>query len=86
MVGRLLKLLVTLTNSKNVLEIGTFTGYSALCLAEGLPEGGTVTTLDKDPGAFRIAKKFFAKSELGKKIKLIEGPALKSLENPRWSL
>ena len=51
-VGRLLKLLVTLTNSKNVLEIGTFTGYSALCLAEGLPEGGTVTTLDKDPGFF----------------------------------
>lgn len=80
-VGRFLKFLVTITKSRNVLEIGTFTGYSALCLAEGLGESGSVTTLDKDPGAFRIAKKFFEKSPLGKRITAIQGPAIESLKS-----
>ena len=44
--GRLLKMLVTMIRPKNILEVGTFSGYSAICLAEGLEEGGMVYTFE----------------------------------------
>lgn len=47
--GGFLRLLVRIARARRVLEVGTFTGYSALAMAEGLPEGGRLTTLDIDP-------------------------------------
>lgn len=78
--GRFLKMMVLTSQAKNILEIGMFTGYSALCMAEGLPDDGKITTLEIDPAAIQIAKKYFAKSEHGKKISVVEGPALASIE------
>lgn len=78
--GGFLRLLARMTGAKRVLEIGTFTGYSALCLAEGLPQGGSVVTCDLDPHATSLARKFWKKSPYGKKITLKLGPALKTLK------
>src|ERR1700721_273167 len=58
-----LKMIVLLSGEKNILEIGMFTGYSALAMAEGLPEDGKLTTLELDPAAITIAKKYFLRSE-----------------------
>jgi len=63
----------------NILEVGTFTGYSALAMAENLPSNGTVTTLDIDNETAAIAEKFWNKSEHGKQITQIIGPALESM-------
>jgi len=80
-VGSFLKAMVKLTKSKSVLEVGTFTGYSALCLAEGLScSEGKVITLDKDLNAHKIANSFFERSSYDKKIIRILGPALESIE------
>ncbi|MGP0567211.1 O-methyltransferase [Nitrospina sp. 32_T5] len=78
--GRFLKLLVQILGAKRVLEIGTFSGYSALSMAEGLPEDGRLFTCDVDPAAIEMAKKYFHRSEHGSKITLLEGDALKSVE------
>lgn len=77
--GRFLKLMVQITSAKRVLELGTFTGYSALSMAEGLPADGEVITCDINPKAIEVAKRYFARSEHGKKITIIEGPALESI-------
>lgn len=77
--GRLLKLLVELVRPRVVLEVGTFTGYSALSMAEGLPEGGRVITCEIDPKAQRAAREAFDRSPYGKKIELRKGPALKTI-------
>lgn len=77
--GSFLKLLAQISRAKTVLEIGTFTGYSALAMAEGLPPGGRVITCDIDPAATQIAKKYWAKSPHGKKIELKIGPALETI-------
>jgi caffeoyl-CoA O-methyltransferase len=83
-VGRLegvfLRMLVRMTGARRVLEIGTFTGYSALMMAEGLPEEGELITCDVDPEAEAIARDFFARSPHGKKISLRMGPALETLK------
>ena len=65
--------------ARNVLEIGTFTGYSALMMAEALPEDGRLITCDVDPEATGIARKFWARSPAGSKIELRLGPALETL-------
>ena len=65
---------------KKVLEIGTFTGYSALAMAEALPEDGSVTTLDINPETTAVAQKFWSKSRSANKINLHLGPALESLK------
>ncbi len=77
--GMFLKLLVVLTKAKRVLEVGTFTGYSALCMAEGLPEGGRIITCDVDPKATTIARSFWARSPHGAKIDLKLAPALDTI-------
>jgi caffeoyl-CoA O-methyltransferase len=77
--GRFLSILTGLLRAKNVLEFGTFTGYSALSFAEALPEGGKVATLDRDPSAHEIAKKHWAMSPHGKKIEPILGDAKESI-------
>ncbi len=78
--GTFLRLLVRMANARRVLEIGTFTGYSALMMAEGLPEDGELITCDVDPKAEAIARDFFARSPPGKKISLRMGPALETLK------
>ena len=78
--ARLLKMLARLAGAKRILEIGTFAGYSALSMAEGLPEEGELVTCEMDPEAIFVAKKYFELSPHGKKITLMEGPALDSLK------
>ena len=78
--ARLLKLLARLVGAKRILEIGTFAGYSALSMAEALPEDGELVTCEIDPEAIIFAKKYFDLSEHGKKIILMEGSALESLK------
>ena len=78
--GQFLKMLVHLLKAKRVLEIGTFGGYASLSMAAVLPEDGHLFTCDIDPPAIAFAKRFFSQSEHGKKITLLEGPALESLK------
>ena len=77
--GTFLKLLVRLSRAKRVLEIGMFTGYSGLMMAEGLPDDGELITCDVDPKAEAMAKRYFAQSPLGKKIHIRMGPALETM-------
>lgn len=77
--GRFLRLLVMISGARRVLEIGTFSGYSALALASGLPEDGELLTLDVDPKATAVARRFFDESPWGHKIRLRLGPALATL-------
>lgn len=66
--GRLLAILSKMMQPKSVLEIGTFTGYATLCLAEGLAENGKITTLDVNEELAYLPKKYFAESEFSEKI------------------
>jgi caffeoyl-CoA O-methyltransferase len=66
--GRLLSMLSKMLQPKRILEVGTFMGYSALCLAEGLADGGKIITLDVQPETHEIAKEFIARSEFAGKI------------------
>lgn len=77
--GNLLKMLVGLTGAKRVLEVGTFTGYSALWMAQALPEDGMIHTCDVSENNLSIAKKFFARTDLGQHIHIHQGPALKTM-------
>ncbi len=77
--GRFLKMLVRLTGARRVLELGMFTGYSALMMAEGLPEDGRIITCDVDPKAEAIARRYFAESPHGRKIEIRMGPALETI-------
>ena len=78
--ARFLKLLARLVGARRILEIGTFGGYSALSMAEALPEEGTLVTCELDPVAIAFARKYFSESSHGKKITLLEGPALESIK------
>ncbi len=80
-VGLLLRTLVKLTGARRVLELGTFTGYSALTMAEGLPEDGEIITCDNDPEVTKIARKYWDRSPYGSRIILRLGPALETLES-----
>lgn len=73
--GLLLRLLVLLARARRVLEIGTFTGYSALAMASALPADGELITCDVDPKSTSLAQKFWARSPDGKKIRLKLAPA-----------
>ena len=75
-----LHLIIKISNIKNVLEIGTFTGLSALSIALALPEDGKLTALDKDKETNKIAVNFFKKAYQDKKIQTIVKPALNSLD------
>lgn len=79
--GRLLKMLVQLIGARYALEIGTFTGYSALSIAEGLPEDGRLITCDINENSTAIARKYFAQSPHSHKITLKMGYALDTIAN-----
>ena len=74
--GRVLKMLVRMAQPKNILEIGTFSGYSAICLAEGLHEGGMVYTFEINDEQEDFTRPWIENSPVADKIKFIIGDAL----------
>ena len=79
--GRVLSMLSQMIRPKRILELGTFTGYSALCLAEGLTEDGRLVTLEHNDEMESSIRRNFALSPLGEKIELVIGDAKETLEN-----
>ena len=79
--GAFLKMMTQLVQATSVLEIGMFTGYSALCFAEALPVDGTVLTCDLDEKSAALARQYFARSPIGKKIEVRMGPALDTMRH-----
>lgn len=84
--GIFLKLLVTAVRAKRILEIGTFTGYSALRMAEGMPLDGKLITCDINEEVTAIAREFWKQSPHGKKISLRLGPALETIKKLKGPL
>lgn len=83
--GRALSLLSKIIRPKSILEIGTYTGYSAICLAEGLQKDGALHTIDINEELHDLQRKYFDKSGYGKQIKQYTGNALEiipELEGP----
>jgi len=78
--GRFLQMLVRLSSAKSILELGMFTGYSALMMAEALPDDGRLITCEIDPKAEAIARRYFAESPHGRKITVRMGPALDTIK------
>ncbi|QIG88332.1 O-methyltransferase [Chryseobacterium sp. POL2] len=79
--GRLLSILSKMITPKNILEIGTFTGYATLCLAEGLSEDGKIYTLDKNEDLAYIPQKYFQQSDYASQIEFILGDAAHTIKN-----
>ena len=75
--GRVLSMISKLINPKNILEIGTYTGYSALCLAEGMQDSGALHTIDINEELIDFQRKYFDKSDYGNQIHQHLGDALK---------
>jgi len=75
--GQILSMISCMIRPKNILEIGTFTGYSALCLAKGMDEGGQLHTIEIDDELETLAKKYFLKSGMADRIIQHVGDALK---------
>jgi caffeoyl-CoA O-methyltransferase len=83
--GRFLEMLVFAARPQNVLEIGTFSGYSSLAMAAGLPPGGKITSCELSPVHAEAARRHIAGSPYAERIEVIEGPAIdtvKSLSGP----
>lgn len=81
--GAFLTMMTQLVQATSVLEIGMFTGYSALCFAEALPDGGHVITCEIDESSAALGRKHFANSSHGKKIEIRLGPALETMRELR---
>lgn len=79
--GAFLKMMTQLVQATRVLEIGMFTGYSALCFAEVLPAEGTVLTCEIDEKSAALARQYFARTPVGRKIEIRMGPALESMRH-----
>lgn len=79
--GRFLKLIAQISGAKRILELGTFTGYSALSMAEGIPEDGKVVTLERNPEAKAVAEDYIARSPNGSKIEIRFGDAMDNLKD-----
>jgi caffeoyl-CoA O-methyltransferase len=78
--GRLLEMLVWLGQPKRVLEIGTYSGHSALSMAAALPFDGRIDTLELDPAHAEVAQRYFDRSPWGERITLHLGPALETIQ------
>ena len=74
--GRLLKMLVTMIQPKNILEVGTFSGYSAICMAEGLEEGGMVYTFEINDEQEDFTRPWIEGSDVADRIRFIIGDAM----------
>ena len=79
--GRILSMFSKLVNPENIIEIGTYTGYSALCLAEGLKPNGNLHTLDINEECTSVANRYFKKSNFSKNIIQHIGEALEIIPN-----
>ena len=79
--GRLLKVLTSMLMPQNILEIGTFTGYSALCIAEGAPDTSKIVTVEIDDEMESFIRKYFQESEYGHKIELKIGDAIELMHD-----
>lgn len=79
-VGQLLAILIQITGAKRILEVGTFTGYSALYMAEALPDDGEIITCEYNQRYEKIARTYFEKSRHNHKIKLKMGKALETID------
>ena len=79
--GYFIQLLIKINNVKKILEIGTFTGYSALSMALAIKEDGFITCLDKNQKTSQEANNFFKKAKVDNKINLIVGSAINSLND-----
>jgi caffeoyl-CoA O-methyltransferase len=77
--GKMMQMLIKISDTKRAVEVGTFTGFSALVIAEALPEDGILTTCETSKTYADIALRYFKKSPYGKKINLKLGPALQTL-------
>jgi caffeoyl-CoA O-methyltransferase len=77
--GRLLELLVHVSGARRVLEIGTYSGYSALSMAAALPPGGRIDTCEIEPRHAEVARRYFERSPYGDRIALHLGPALETI-------
>jgi caffeoyl-CoA O-methyltransferase len=78
--GRFLELLVYARGARRVLELGTYSGYSALSMAAGLPEGGTIDTCELDEGRAAVARRYIGQSPYADRITVHVGPALETIE------
>jgi caffeoyl-CoA O-methyltransferase len=77
--GRLLELLVFASGARRVLEIGTFSGYSSLSMAAGLPDGGQIVTCEVDPEVAEVARRHISSSPHSDRIEVRVGPALETV-------
>ncbi|MFL5784802.1 MAG: O-methyltransferase [Bacteriovoracaceae bacterium] len=80
MEASVLRFLIGLGNVKKVVEFGTYTGYSALAMAEALPDNGKVWTIDINKETTELAKSFWKRSPHGEKIELIQKPGLEAMK------
>lgn len=78
--GRFLRMISQLSGARQIVEIGTFTGYSALAMAEVIPDNGEIITIEHNPAHAKIAQDFFDRSEIGFKISLRIGDGLEILK------
>ena len=78
--GRVLSMISHMLRPKRILELGTFTGYSALCLAEGLEEGGKLVTIEHNDELEEMIRRNFARSPLGERIELHIGDCILEIE------
>jgi predicted O-methyltransferase YrrM len=77
--GRFLEFLVSALQARSVLEIGTYSGYSALSMARGLPSDGRIVTLELNPAHAEVARRYIARSPHAEQIEVVVGPAMESL-------
>ena len=82
--GRLLKMIVSMIRPKNILEVGTFSGYSAICMAEGLPEGGRIYTYEINDEMEDFTRPWIEGSAVSDKIEFIIGDA--NMEAPKLGI
>jgi len=79
--GAFMAMLVRLMGARSAVEVGTFTGYSALCIASALPEDGTLLCCDLNEEWTSVARRYWEKAGVSRKIELRLGPALESLRS-----
>ena len=79
--GQFMALLVQLINAKKIIEIGVFTGYSSLCMAMAMPEDGKIIACDINKEYTDVARSYWQKAGVNKKINLILAPAIQTLDN-----
>lgn len=75
-----LSMIIKMRNSKKILEFGTYTGFSALIMAEAMEADGRITTIDINPHTTQVAQEFWNRSSVGNKIKLILKPGMEAIK------